>query len=120
MIGHNSRVRLNQAQGNGYSEPADDFGIGLIGTPSGNVVEENSVSGNTNGIYIAAGARDNVIRDNVVVGNPGIQTANTRPTVQAVDILNLAPADQTKFERNVCVTSVNAPCPATARPPRQQ
>ena len=120
MLGHNSRVRLNAAHGNGYSEPADDFGIGLQGAASGNLVDENSVSGNTNGILIGAGARDNVLRDNVVVGNPGIQTANTRPTVQAVDILNLAPADQTKFERNVCVTSVNAPCPATASRPRQQ
>ena len=118
MLGHNSRVRLNAAHGNGYSEPADDFGIGLSGTASGNVVDENSVSGNTNGIFIAAGARDNVLRDNVAVGNPAIQTSNTRPTVQAVDILNLAPASATTFERNVCVTSVNAPCTAT-RPPQQ-
>jgi hypothetical protein len=60
-----------------------------------------------------------VIRENVVVGNPPIQTANTRPAVQAVDILNLAPEGRTRFERNVCVTSVNAPCPAVARAPQQ-
>jgi parallel beta-helix repeat protein len=119
VLGHNSRVRLNGAHGNGYSEPADDFGIGLSGTASGNVVDENTVSGNTNGILIGAAARDNVVRDNIIVGNPGIQTANTRPAAQAVDILNLAPAGQTTFERNVCVTSVNAPCPAVARPPQQ-
>jgi parallel beta-helix repeat protein len=119
VLGHNSRVRLNAAQGNGYSEPADDFGIGLIGTPSGNVVEQNSVSGNTNGIYIAAGAVDNVIRENIVLGNPAIQSATTNPTSRALDIVNLAPAGQTKFERNVCVTSLNAPCPAVA-PPRPQ
>ena len=109
MIGHNSRVRLNAAQGNGYSEPNDDFGIGLVGTPSGNVIEENSVSGNTNGIYIAPGAVNNLIRQNVVVGNPAIQSA--RPNIQAVDILNLSPAGQTRFERNVCITAQNAPCP---------
>jgi parallel beta-helix repeat protein len=119
VLGHNSRVRLNAAHGNGYSEPADDFGIGLSGAASGNVVDENSISGNTNGILIAAGARDNVVRDNVVVGNPGIQTANTRPTVQAVDILNLAPAAATTFERNVCLTSVNAPCTPVPRPPQE-
>ena len=118
MIGHNSRVRLNAAYGNGFSSPADDFGIGLQGTASGNVIEENTVSGNTNGIRIDAPTRDNVIRDNIVVGNPAIQSANTQPTAQAVDILNLAPADQTRFERNVCVTSVNAPCPAIAKPPK--
>ena len=117
MLGHNSRVRLNAAQGNGYSEPANDFGIGLVGTASGNVIEENSVMGNTNGIYIDPGVTNNVIRNNVIVGNPAIQSGNTRPTVQAVDILNLAPASQTTFERNACVTAVNAPCPAT-RPPQ--
>jgi parallel beta-helix repeat protein len=114
VIGHNSRVRLNAAQGNGYAEPNDDFGIGLIGTPSGNVIEQNTVSGNTNGIYIAPGAVDNLLRENIVVGNPAIQSA--RPNVQAVDILNLSPAGQTRFERNVCVTSQNAPCPALHPP----
>ena len=113
MIGHNSRVRLNSAQGNGYAEPADDFGIGLIGTPSGNVIEQNSVSGNTNGIYIAAGAVNNVVRENVVVGNPAIQSANSNPASRSLDIVNLSPQGQTRFERNVCVTSLNAPCPAT-------
>ena len=117
MLGHNSRVRLNAAQGNGYSEPANDFGIGLVGNASGNVIEENSVMGNTNGIYIDPGTSNNVIRDNVIVGNPAIQSGNTRPTVQAVDILNLAPAAATTFERNACVTAVNAPCPAS--PPRR-
>ena len=90
-----------------------------MGTPSGNVIEENTVSGNTNGIYIGAGARDNLVRENLVVDNPAIQTGNTRPTAQAVDILNLAPEGQTTFERNACVTAVNAPCPAI-EPRRQQ
>ena len=75
------------------------------------MIEENTVSGNTNGIYIAAGARENLIRENLVVGNPAIQTGNARPTAQAVDILNLAPEGQTTFERNACLTAVNAPCP---------
>jgi parallel beta-helix repeat protein len=116
VIGHNSRVRLNEAHANGYAEPADDFGIGLVGTPSNNVIEQNNVSGNTNGIYIAAGAVDNVVRENVVLGNPAIQSA--RPNVQTVDILNLAPEGRTRFERNVCVTSMNAPCPTASRPPK--
>jgi parallel beta-helix repeat protein len=116
VIGHNSRVRLNESHANGYAEPSDDFGIGLIGTPSGNVIEQNNVSGNTNGIYIAAGAVDNLVRENVVLGNPAIQSA--RPNVQAVDILNLAPAGRTTFERNVCVTALNAPCATATRPPK--
>ena len=116
MIGHNSRVRLNSAQGNGYSDPQNNFGIGLSGAASGNIIEENTVAGNTNGIFISPAATNNMIRDNTVVGNPAIQSANTRPNVQAVDILNLAPAGATTFERNICVTSVNAPGPAASRP----
>jgi parallel beta-helix repeat protein len=117
VIGHNSRVRLNTTNGNGYSQPPDDFGIGLQGGASGNVIEDNSAFGNTNGIYIAAAAGSNVIRDNVALGNPAIQTAVTTPAAQAVDILNLAPEGRITFERNVCVTSVNAPCTST-RPPQ--
>ena len=120
MLGHNSRVRLNAAHGNGYSEPANDFGIGLVGTASGNVIEDNSVTANTNGVYIESGALNNVIRNNVIVGNPAIQSSNTRPAVTAVDILNLGAAGRTTFERNVCVTATNAPCPASpnVRPPQ--
>jgi parallel beta-helix repeat protein len=118
VIGHNSRVRLNATYGNGYSEPPDDFGIGLQGGATGNVIEENTASGNTNGIYIAAAAGENIIRDNVAVGNPAIQSAVTRPAAQAVDIVNLAPEGRITFERNVCVTSVNAPCTPAVRPPQ--
>jgi parallel beta-helix repeat protein len=89
----------------------------VIATATGNLLDGNNVTGNTNGIFVSAGARRTVIRQNVVVGNPGIQVANTRPEAQAVDILNLSPAGQTTFERNMCVTSVNAPCPALQRPP---
>jgi parallel beta-helix repeat protein len=116
--GQNSRVRLNNAHGNGYLDPADDFGIGILDGGVGNVIEENNVSGNTNGLFITAGARNTVVRDNVIVGNPGIQSGNTRPELRHVDILNNAPAGETTFERNVCVTGVNAPCPVLVRPPQ--
>jgi parallel beta-helix repeat protein len=88
----------------------------VIGTASGNVVDGNNVTGNTNGILVGSATRQTMIRQNVVLGNPAIQVANTRPNVQAVDILNLSAAGQTTFERNTCVTSVNAPCPAIQRP----
>jgi parallel beta-helix repeat protein len=119
-VGHNSRVRLNAAHGNGYSDPADDFGIGVIGAASGNFIDENTIIGNTNGLRIEAGTRATVVRENTIVGNPAIQTGAARPEAQAVDILNLAPAGQTTFERNVCVTSVNAPCPAITNGGRPQ
>jgi parallel beta-helix repeat protein len=111
VIGHNSRVRLNTAYGNGYADPPDDFGIGLVGAASGNVIEANLAGGNTNGIYFAATVGRNTVRDNVAVGNPAIQVGATRPEVRALDIVNLAPAERTTFERNKCITSLNAPCP---------
>jgi parallel beta-helix repeat protein len=86
----------------------------VIGTASGNVIDQNNVTGNTNGILVAAGTRNTKVRENVVVGNPGIQVSNVRPEARAVDILNLAPAGETQFERNTCVTAVNAPCPVVA------
>ena len=51
------------------------------------------------------------------MGNPGIQVANAQPGAQAVDILNLSPAGQTIFQRNKCLTSLNAPCPVIQLPP---
>lgn len=114
MVGHNSRVRLNTAHGNGFIDPPDDFGIGLVGNASGNMVDGNFVTGNTNGIYITAAVGQNFVRDNTVVGNPPIQVANTRPELRALDIVNLSPPDRTTFQRNKCVTAVGAPCPVIA------
>jgi parallel beta-helix repeat protein len=119
VVGHNSRVRLNDASGNGYSDPADDFGIGVIGGASGNTIDQNTVMGNTNGILLGSATRNTTVRGNTVLGNPAIQSGNTRPEAQAADILNLAPAGQVTFEDNLCVSAVNAPCPVTARPRRE-
>ena len=84
----------------------------MVGTASGNMVDVNLVTGNTNGIYIAATVGQNLVRDNTVVGNPPIQVGNTRPEVRALDIVNLSPPDRTTFQRNKCVTAVGAACPA--------
>jgi parallel beta-helix repeat protein len=102
--------------GNGFSDPADDFGIGVIGTASGNVLDANVVTGNTQGIVVMAGARATVVRENVVVGNPPIQVTNTHPDLRGLDIVNLAPMGETTFERNVCLSAVNAPCPTVSVP----
>jgi parallel beta-helix repeat protein len=90
----------------------------VIGTASGNVLDENTIIGNTNGILLGPGSRETKVRDNTVVGNPPIQVGNVRPDARAVDILNLSASGQTTFERNVCVTSVDAPCPVTWTPPQ--
>ena len=83
----------------------------MVGNASGNFVDTNLVTGNTNGIYIGAAVGQNLVRDNIVVGNPPIQVGNTRPEVRALDIVNLSPPERTIFQRNKCVTALGAPCP---------
>jgi parallel beta-helix repeat protein len=60
-------VREADAYRQAKPQPADDVGIGVLGTGSSNVIEENTVSGNTTGIFIGAGARATFIRANTVL-----------------------------------------------------
>lgn len=90
----------------------------MLVAATGNVIELNTVTGNTNGIFLTAGTRETIVRENTVVGNPAIQVGNSFPAVLGVDILNLAPAGQTTFERNVCVTTQGASCVPGRRPPQ--
>jgi parallel beta-helix repeat protein len=88
-----------------------NFGIGLIAaTDTGNVIEGNTIVGNANGIYLAAGVQGNIFRGNTIVGNPPVQVAIDHGSSSGADILNLATAGANAFEGNVCLTSVNAPC----------
>jgi parallel beta-helix repeat protein len=76
-----------------------------------NVIVDNIVMGNTNGIVVlSAGAQGNLIRRNLVVGNPPVQVSVDHPALQGVDIRNLAPGVNT-LEDNICLTGVNAVCP---------
>jgi hypothetical protein len=78
------------------------------------------VTANTQGIVVFAGSRATIVRENTVVGNPPIQTSNTRSDVRGLDIVNLAATGETTFERNVCLSAVNAPCPTIVTPRPQQ
>jgi len=71
-----------------------------------NEIEDNKVTGNTNGIILAPGVVGNVVRRNFVVGNPLPDDA------PGVDIRNGATVGANTIEDNVCLTAVNAPCPA--------
>ena len=55
----------------------------------------------------------NIFRRNLIMGNPPIQVAVTNPAGSGFDIWNLSPAGANTFQANVCLTSVNAPCPAS-------
>ena len=75
-----------------------------------NVVEENTISGNSNGVFLTAGTQGNIIHGNLITGNPSVQTDVDNPSDGGVDILNLSNAGDNAFVGNTCMTSVNAPC----------
>ena len=111
-----NRLRRNRLSGNGYADQGNNFGIGIEGTGTDdNIVEDNTVTGNTNGLFMTAGVQGNLIRRNVIVGNPPVQVDLDHPSTKGVDIKNLAQAGTNTFKGNTCLTSVNAPCPAVKR-----
>ena len=108
-----NRLRGNRLSGNGYSAQQNNFGIGLENTGTNdNIVEDNTVIGNTNGLYMTAGVQGNIIRRNLLEGNPPMQVAVDHTAITGFDIKNLADAGANTFVGNICVTSLNAPCPS--------
>ena len=83
----------------------NNFGIGLEGTgTNNNVVEENTVFGNSNGLFLTATVQGNIIRHNIFLGNPAVQVSVDNPSGSGVDIKNLADVGANAFEGNACVT----------------
>jgi parallel beta-helix repeat protein len=59
---HFNTIRRNVFAGNGsVANNSNDFGVGLISLSSGNLIERNTIAGNTNGILIQGNARENTI-----------------------------------------------------------
>jgi parallel beta-helix repeat protein len=116
---HNNRIRRNHFAGNGsVANGNNDFGVGLLFGSSGNLVEDNHIGGNTNGILIHADAVGNVIRGNVIAGNPPGQVSRTFGASIGVDVKDESPVEgsaaRNTFERNWCITYLGpgpAPCP---------
>ncbi len=50
------------------------------------------------------------VRGNVIVGNPPIQQTTGSPTDVGVDIWDQSPPGATTFDKNLCITAINAPC----------
>jgi parallel beta-helix repeat protein len=110
-----NRVRANRSSGNGYASQGSNFGIGLLnigGAANDNVVTDNVVVGNTNGIIVDVGTQGNFIRRNIVAGNPAVQVSVNNPTTSGVDIRNNATPGANTFHDNFCLTAVNVACPA--------
>jgi parallel beta-helix repeat protein len=81
------------------------------------VIEDNTVLGNTNGIIVFPGAEGNVIRHNIVAGNPPVQLSVTFGKADdGADIKDLATPGANTIDDNFCLTAVNvAACPAVGR-----
>ncbi len=107
--------------GNGsldYANGNVDFGIGFEGSSSENVVEENAIGGNTNGVLFFNSSSDNVVRRNIIVGNPAAQVIKTfvLTNQQGADIAfrpSFTGANNT-LKDNFCLTYLQGAGPATA------
>jgi hypothetical protein len=138
-------VRRSEVAGNGTTDlgppPAaipNDFGIGLVGASHRNLVEENGVGGNINGLALfpAGGATptNNRIKKNVFAGNPPTEVYDKAGPEAGSDVRDFAGAQAgNRFEENLCLTYTVAtglspvapvPCaghrhdPATATKPK--
>ena len=116
---HNNRIRRNLFSGNGsVGPPSNDFGVGLVGNSSGNVIEDNSIGGNISGVLIQANAAGNLFRRNVIAGNPPSQISRTAGPLIGADIKDesavAGSGSRNTFEHNWCLTYLGpgpAPCP---------
>lgn len=108
----NNRVRRNEYSGNGsIAPPNNDFGVGILTGSDGNLVAENGIGGNTNGVWVSAAAGSgNLVRRNIIAGNPPVELGATG----GADIRDNSPAGTVTYKENLCLTYVGAgaaPCP---------
>jgi parallel beta-helix repeat protein len=116
-----NRFTRSTYYGNGsldYPSGNVDFGIGLEGSSKDNVIEENDIGGNTNGVMFFNTSSDNLVRRNIIAGNPAAQVVKTftLPNQQGADIAfrpTFAGANNV-FEDNFCLTYLQGSGPAAA------
>jgi hypothetical protein len=110
-------VRRSEVAGNGTTDPGgptaprgNDFGIGLVGESDFNLIEENGVGGNLNGLAIfplAGGLvpQDNLIKRNVIAGNPPTEVYDKNGPDAGSDVRDfVGAAGNNRFEQNLCLT----------------
>jgi parallel beta-helix repeat protein len=122
---NNNVIHKSTFYGNGsvdYPRGNVDFGIGFEGSSSANQVEENDIGGNTNGVEFFNTSSDNVVRRNIIVGNPAAQVIKTftASNQQGADITfrpDFAGANNV-LQDNLCLTYIQGAGPATAPCPK--
>ncbi|HYL83784.1 MAG TPA: hypothetical protein VE263_06095 [Candidatus Angelobacter sp.] len=118
---------MNTYSGNGSahstfpSGASNNFGVGLVGTSKDNVIERNKIGGNLNGVLIASTTQGgNVIRRNIIAGNPPVQVSTEFGASIGADIQDLSAPGTNTFEDNRCLTyagaAAPAPCPSISKP----
>jgi len=119
---------LNAYSGNGsatskFSQTApnsNNFGVGLVGTSKDNIIEKNKIGGNLNGVLIGPITQGgNVIRRNIIAGNPPVQVSKDFGASIGADIQDLSAPGTNTFEDNRCLTYAGAgpsPCPSVGKP----
>ena len=116
---------MNTYSGNGSAlsitkGASNNFGVGLVGTSKDNLVERNKIGGNLNGVYVASTTQGgNVIRRNIIAGNPPVQVSATFGASIGADIRDLSSPGANTFEDNRCLTYLGAgpsPCPNLGKP----
>ena len=130
MVGSSrNRVRLNTFYGNGsatskFSPSAansNNFGLGLFGLSQYNLIESNKLAGNINGVYLGGGGNviGNVIRRNVILGNPPAEAVREFGVSIGADIQDQSTPGANIFEDNGCLTYAGggpSPCPNVSDP----
>jgi len=122
-------MRKSTFYGNGsldYTNGNVDFGIGFEGSSRKNQVEDNDIGGNTNGVLFFNTSSDNVVRRNIIAGNPAAQVIKTFTAAnqQGADIAFRSPftGSGNVLENNFCLTYIQgggpaaAPCPNVITP----
>lgn len=120
---------MNTFYGNGAatskSSPSapnsNNFGLGLLGVSQDNLIENNKIGGNINGVYLGGGGNvtGNIIRRNVILGNPPAEAVREFGVPIGADIQDFSPAGTNTFEDNRCLTYSGAgpsPCPNVGKP----
>jgi hypothetical protein len=113
---------LNVYSGNGSahstfpSGTSNNFGVGLVGTSKDNLIEKNKIGGNLNGVLIMHSTQGgNIIRRNIIAGNPPGQVSTEFGASIGADIQDLSAPGTNTFEDNRCLTYAGstqpAPCP---------
>ena len=117
---HNNTIRRNFFAGNGSAaNNNNDFGVGLIAGSTGNLIEDNSIGGNANGLLLQANTSGNLIRLNVIAGNPPSQFSKDYGASIGADVKDEATTNggRNTFDRNWCVTYLGpGPAPCTNLP----